>query len=401
MQQTFDLLSDQYHNLSMTTSQNEIESERTTPIGPIDQLVGLRRVNNNNDTSSIQEFESVNKPFPLGNANNVLAYGGFCVSVAIASAYQSLPKSQLSVLNIYSVQASFLGPTRLDAPVHLEVTTLRETRTFSTRMVLVKQDQGHKDKNTGIPILRSTLAFLIDFVATKGDRTMDGMVYAVQPAYKVTDHSALPTMQERYIQEVKAGRLEEGVMDAVNEATKHIKDIYEQKFTPEGLSWDNLAGILSDNATKQDDRKTTDKVSYDWIRYKKEQSIPSNQTNSDILYPPNERASAACLYGLVLDGYLSFIPLVHTHRYMFDADACSSLDLSLRFHVDDLRVGLWNLREMITIAGQDERTHSQSRLWQKATDRSSADGGKDEFKLIATMTQSSVMRGFEKEESKL
>ncbi|PWN38465.1 uncharacterized protein FA14DRAFT_27247 [Meira miltonrushii] len=381
----------------MSTSSNEQSSKRASHISPIDRLVALKRVNQASSSESVQKFESVQKPFPLGNANSI-AYGGFCVSLAIVSAYQSLQKSQLSKLNIYSVQASFLGPTKLDASVRLEVTTLRETRTFSTRLVLVKQDQGHKDKNTGIPVLRSTLAFLIDFVATKGDRTLEGMAYAEQPAYKVTDHSALPTIQERYLEEVKAGRLEKSVMDAVNDVTKDIRPLYEQKLTPEGLMWDNLGGIASDNATKQDDLKTTNKVTYDWLRHLQENSI-SNQGGPDILYPPCERASAACFYGLVLDGYLSFLPLVFSHRYLYDADACSSLDLSLRFHVDDLRGGLWNLREMRTIAGEDERTYSQSRLWQKTSDRSSTSGGKDEFKLIATMTQSSVMRGFEKDKS--
>lgn len=381
----------------MTTSQNEQNSKRTSPVGPIDRLVALRRVNGTSSAESVQEFESVEKPFPLGNANRI-AYGGFCVGLAIASAYQSLQKPQSSALNIYSVQASFLGPTVLDAPVRLEVTTLRETRTFSTRMVIVKQDQGHKDKSTGIPIFRSTLAFLIDFVATKGDRTLEGMVYAEQPAHRVTDHSALPTIQQRYLDEVKAGRLEKSVMDAVNDVTEVIRPLYEQKFTPEGLMWDNLGGILSENKTKQDDFKTTQKATYDWFRYLQENSSP-NQSGPDILYPPSERASAACFYGLVLDSYLSFLPLVFSHRYLYDADACSSLDLSLRFHVDDLRVGLWNLREMKTIAGEDERTYSQSRLWQKTSDRSSTDDGKDQFKLIATMTQSSVMRGFQKDKS--
>ncbi|MCO5585503.1 hypothetical protein L7F22_039436 [Adiantum nelumboides] len=383
----------------MTTSQNQQKSKEDSHIGPIDRMVALKRINDASSPDSVQQFESVEKPFALGNANRI-AYGGFCVGVAIASAYQSLQKSQLSSLNIYSVQASYLGPTTLDAPVRLEVTTLRETRTFSTRLIIVKQDQGHKDKNTGIPILRSTLAFLIDFVATKGDRTIKGMVYADQPAYKVTDHSALPTAQERQLQEVKAGRLDKGVMDAVNEMTEVVRDLYQQKMTPEGLLWDNLGGVLTENTTKQDERKTTEKVSYDWFKYLQENSS-SNQSSPDILYPPSERASAACFYGLVLDGYLSFLPLVFSHRYLFDADACSSLDLSLRFHVDDLRPGLWNLREMRTIAGQDERTYSQSRLWQKTSDRSNTKDGEEEFKLIATMTQSSVMRDFEKDKSNL
>lgn len=87
-----------------------------------------------------------------------------------------------------------------------------------------------------------------------------------------------------------------------------------------------------------------------------------------------------------MDGALAFLPLTYTHRFLWDADACSTLEFSLRFMrpiqwTSDQGQGNWFLQEQTTEAGSHGRTFSSGRMWDT------------EGNLIAVMTQFSILRG--------
>jgi acyl-CoA thioesterase len=358
------------------------QQHKDRPQGPIDEVVALRLVGQANEQQ--WSFETVNAPFHLGNANRI-AYGGFVISSAVAAAYQTLPKEQLHALRIYSVLGNFLGPTSLDAAVQIDVSVVRQTRTFCTRLVTVKQQQPVKGASKTVE--RSTLAVIVDFVVTRGDRTLHGMRYSVQPRERVSHHADLLPFPDVLRNEVSAGTLDADVHAAVAEASKPMVRLITQKHCPEGIMRQNLSGVASDRVTQQDGRALADKVTYDWFKYNLD-TVGAQRRDDSALLPPTSNASAACLYALTMDAYLSFLPLVFTHRYLFDVEACSTLDFALRFHVDEIACDqVWNLREMTTAAGSDERTYSQARVWHE-------DPGSKELLLVATMTQSSVMRAF-------
>lgn len=80
------------------------------------------------------------------------------------------------------------------------------------------------------------------------------------------------------------------------------------------------------------------KVNYDWFKVK--QSLqPTSKTQEKIPLrsdPNRSDAIDASLLTFILDGAIAFIPLTFSHRFLNHAKACSSLDFSLRFHLDDL-----------------------------------------------------------------
>lgn len=75
-----------------------------------------------------------------------------------------------------------------------------------------------------------------------------------------------------------------------------------------------------------------------------------------------------------------FIPLIHDHKFLDDAGACSSLDFALRIFTDRLDLTKWHVKERKTIAGQGGRTYSEARLYDEAGN------------LVAIESQQSIMR---------
>lgn len=354
-------------------------------LGAIDGQVALRLVAQQPQKWT---FESIQKPFSLGNAGNI-AYGGYVASMAIAAAYQSLSQDALTHQRIYSVAGNYLGPTSTDSTVTLEVSVLRQTKSFSTRLVLAKQRSSSND------VERTTAAVLIDFIATRGTQTEPGMRYSAQPRKDVSHHSRLRSWHGTLDDEVKAGTLPESVRDFVKEIGAPMAALIEQSFCPEGIFFDTLGAIMPDRKSKQDNLAITDKVAYEWFRHRTVDGSSDDAAKDGVLLPPTPQASAACMFGMVMDAYISFSPLSFSHKSLYSVQSCSTLDFALRFHIDDLQPHKWNLREITTIAGGDERTYTEARCWHDD------DAQSGELTLAATMTQACVLRSRPENVSKL
>ena len=132
-----------------------------------------------------------------------------------------------------------------------------------------------------------------------------------------------------------------------------------------GVSGQNLAGAAKHVETTQDHLPITSKVSAEWQRAT--QPLP------------NQDEQAAAL-AFLMDGGLSFLPLIHDHRFLEDAGACSSLDFALRIFVPVININQWHLKERKVIAADAGRTYSESRLWNQ-------NGG-----MVASMTQQCILR---------
>ena len=81
-----------------------------------------------------------------------------------------------------------------------------------------------------------------------------------------------------------------------------------------------------------------------------------------------------------MDAAISSVPLIHSHKFLDDAAACSSLDFALRIFSNDINLNDWHLREEATVTGAEGRTYTEARLWDR-------DGN-----MIASMTQQCIMR---------
>lgn len=73
-------------------------------------------------------------PEKMANVANI-AYGGCTVGVAIAAACQTVKPGY----HLYTAMGNYLGPALTDRKLFIHVQSVRDTRTFATRQVLVSQ----------------------------------------------------------------------------------------------------------------------------------------------------------------------------------------------------------------------------------------------------------------------
>ena len=150
--------------------------------------------------------------------------------------------------------------------------------------------------------------------------------------------------------------------------------LFDARLTPEGLSTNNLNGMAKEAPTDQDGLPITSKASAGWLRCR--HALQREQDHFAGL-------------GFLMDGELSFIPLTHSGMFLDDAGACSTLDFALRFFTTKPNLNNWHLRELKTATGGGGRTYSESRLWDLSG------------KMIASMTQQSILRPIKRERAAL
>jgi len=297
---------------------------------------------------------------------------------SISAAHLSLPKD--SKHRIYSMQGNFLGPTATDRPVKIKITSIRETRTLVTRLVIVSQEQ---DSGKGE---RSCLSAMVDFYVDSGNTMMK---FSAQPTCKVTHHSKLLSTSGLINQQLKEGIMTKEHATKWKATFLPFEEHFEAKPVPEGVSYHNLFGINFNAKTPQDSKQVQNKNSIDWFRPWSKNELKQTSTSQDRISlktdPNNSTAIDASLFSFILDAFIAFLPLTCDHQFLDHAKNCSSLDFSLRFHIDDLDVKKWHLREMTTLAGDNERTYSQANCWREE--------GDEKLTLVATMTQASILRG--------
>lgn len=68
-----------------------------------------------------------------------LAYRGYATAITISATYTTTPPT----ISFYSAMDHFHGPASTDRKLHYSVTNTRDTRSFATRRVQVKQKQSN------------------------------------------------------------------------------------------------------------------------------------------------------------------------------------------------------------------------------------------------------------------
>jgi acyl-CoA thioesterase len=171
---------------------------------------------------------------------------------------------------------------------------------------------------------------------------------------------------------VNEGKINQQTADAHRLHTSVHEALFEQRNCSSGFSGQTLAGIAKQQPTDQDHLSLADRSSRQWVK-SSTKLIPSEQIGGIALF---------------MDGAISFVPLMHDHKFLDDAGACSSLDFAMRVFDHDVDFNEWHLHEMKTIAGAGGRTFSEARLWD------------ERGKLIANMSQQSIMRPKPTQDSK-
>lgn len=340
------------------------------------EQLGVRRLpsRNTNGEKEAECYVSTHYPGRMGNALPI-AYGGCTVSIAIHAACQSVwsqPQSPSSDYKLYSSLGHFLGPALIDRVLSCEVSSLRDSRSFKTRRVVVTQtyDEGS---------VRECLELTADFMRVEKEVEMvySAPPFADQDNYSESaafaprvDRTASP--QELAIDVRDKGQATEEEFQSYQSAFALGIKLFENRICRDGVSGQNLNGAAKSVRSSQHQAglSITDKTSSQWIR-----------THQPLETEAEDMAALA----FNMDGSISFLPLVHAEqgKFLDDVGPCSTLDFALRvFQTGQERMDMrqWKLKEWRTICAAGGRTYGEARLWD------------EKGNLTASMTQACIMR---------
>ena len=218
------------------------------------------------------------------------------------------------------------------------VESTRDTKSFSTRQVKVLQEGNNGDQ-------RVSQIILIDFHLKEPAL----MTYSSPPSRSYSSlENCVPSAQvkDRLVAVGTISAKEAEVYDRFVGSV--LLRFFEQLPCPEGISAQTLAGVGKNVRTTQENLHVSAKTSAEWIR------------NRIQLVTRADKVSGLAFF---MDTALSFLPLMHSHRFLDDVGPCASLDFALRIFDDDASLNDWHLREMQTICAANGVTYSESRLW--------------------------------------
>ncbi|GAB1191978.1 hypothetical protein APSETT444_001162 [Aspergillus pseudonomiae] len=295
-------------------------------------------------------YVSTYLPQRMGNSAPI-GYGGYAISLAIHAAYKSSPEG----FHLYSAFGHFLRATSTEMNIICTPIQLRKTKSFATYRVTVEQQTEPNGAS------RLCMELLADF--HKDEPAV--LTYTTQPTRAYSHWQDCVPWDQILVNNVTAGKITAEQSELFNKLFGLSRNLYEGRPCPEGITSQNLMGLLKSVESSQDDLPVTEKTSADWLRVK---------------HPLQTEGEHVASLGFMMDGLLSFLPLVHSHLFFEDVDACSSLDFALRVFSPSAKVDDWHLREASSSRAGHGRTYSESKLWD------------EEGNLVACMSQQSILR---------
>lgn len=295
------------------------------------------------------QFISKALPKRMGNAQPI-AYGGCTAGISTRAACATVPEP----FSLYSLVGHFLGPASTTEKLVCTVHATRDTKTFATRRVVVSQRRPDGQ-------LRACMEILADFHVEEPAL----LAYSAPPSIPFKGPGESPTARELAQKAVAQGLAEGDLVEKHTVMFSMMEQFFETRTCTEGLTGQNVLGLLRTQPTDQDDLPLTERSSGDWAKTK------------EALTSAGEKAAAL---SFLMDSGLSFLPLWHEQLWFDDAGACSTLDFALRLFTPDVDLSNWHLRERKTIAAGFGRSYSEGRLWD------------EQRNLVACMTQQCILR---------
>lgn len=320
-------------------------------------------------------FEALACPERMGNPA-AIAYGGWTLAFGVQAAFYTIERPGFA---IYSIVGHYLGPASTERPLTATVARLRETRSFSTRLVTVSQKQADG-------VLRPCLSMTLDFIASPSETdndTISTLRYSVKPLEPTPRPEDVPDWDEDLDRRAKSGEVHPKVLAGYLKIFELWKRYIETRIPKSAPFYSRLFGVDATKKTSQDDRTLTDRSSSSWIRSRtdfSDSALAAVQSRGAL--PFTSQGATAAFVSFALDGALSFAPLSFSGRSLGDAAAISSLDFALRFTHDRPNLNKWCLHEIRTVAGGWGRTFDEARLFDESGS------------LIATMSQQCILRPF-------
>jgi acyl-CoA thioesterase II len=317
-------------------------------------------------------FESLALPEGMANTANI-AYGGCVLSMVVSAAFQSLETSSRGRMALYSALGHFLGPALTDRTVILRVTSLRDTRTFSTKQVIASQRQDDGSE-------RACTSAQLDFIISPTDDpdVHSFLRYSIPPP-RTTNPADVPLFLEKIKNRVKNGDLNPNVENTYITNFKLFERLFDSKMPSGSPLTENVFGIDKTRKISQDHLPLTSKRTLDYFRSKRSLKALVSFPDTNTLPISSSCLNFASL-AFAMDAIIAFVPLSLSHHFLPDVAACSSLDFALRFHTEIIDMGSWHLRELRTVVGDFGRTFNEARVWDESG------------RLVATMSQQDILR---------
>jgi acyl-CoA thioesterase II len=295
-------------------------------------------------------YVSLFNPDRMGNTANI-AYGGCTIGTGVNAAYETVP----SDYHCFSIMGNYLGPALIDRKLYCKVRRIRDTRTFVSRQVEVSQEQDDGSH-------RSCVILFAEFQRQEPSTLLS---YSAPPSLQYSLVEGSPTKAENIAQLLNDKKVPQKMVDVFSTVFGLMERFWEGRPVPEAIMSQNLYGMAKTLTTTQDHLPLTSKTSAEWVRSKSKLATEAAQLSALAFY---------------MDGALSFIPLSHSHMFLQDAGACSSLDFALRIFSNKVNLNEWHLKEMKTHNGAEGRTYSEAQMWD------------EKGNMIASMTQQNIMR---------
>ncbi|KAM0421143.1 hypothetical protein ACHAPT_011035 [Fusarium lateritium] len=257
---------------------------------------------------------------------------------------------------LYSLLGHFHGPASTDRKLHCSVTNTRDTRSFATRRVQVKQQQAD-----------GTFRVCMELIADFHVKEPSTLTYTEQPnpEWPKPGSDKCANMTQRVSKLVADGTVKKELADEFLESFSAFETFFDAQYCLDGVAGQNMGGALKDTVTTQDDRHVADKTSAEWQRAR------------DTLATPADNLAALAF---LMDGGLAFLPLTHNHLWFDDVMVCSSLDFALRIFVPEIKLEEWHLKERKTLRAGNGRTFAEGKLWD------------EHGNLVASVSQQSILR---------
>lgn len=196
---------------------------------------------------------------------------------------------------------------------------------------------------------RVCLTATADFIAAPAETDSDAISlfrFSVPSRCEHEHYNELRPNEETLAERVKSGDVHPK-LKAVSETVFGLWGAeFETRNCKDGILGQTLSGIDKKRQTTQEDVPIYAKSSSQWIRSRLDltKAAKMAQEEGEELVPTALALNTATL-AFALDGALSFIPLSYSHRFLDDADACSSLDFALRLMVDRPSIENWLYQE--------------------------------------------------------
>lgn len=290
-------------------------------------------------------FASVCYPVKLGSLPSN-GFGGSSLAIAINAAFQGTRKG----FHLYSVTGYFIRPAKTDRKLFCQVETIRKSKSFETKEIRLTQEYENGDS-------KICLIALADF------HLMDlkSMVAFSTPP----ELASLPlpiSTREQSQKNLSQGSFPSS--DLYHETEKFI----EMK-------------SLSPNTGRFNSRIHEKERLIGKLSTPSPQPIPIHAERFRARHPLHSEAEQISALAFYMDKGLAYIPALHNGYHPSQANACASLDFSLRFFEHDFNLEDWHYTEQKSVVASNARVYSEGRVWDS------------NGRILACMTQQTILRG--------